>query len=204
MNGEIDRTDIETDAGTYAVVVHLDEGRSDLNPLTEFDQTGFGYAVFERGRYDYETMNTLTGPAGNAVTTWLADGYDDEDIERRFSLWRAITGDQTELVTYQADADRSTWYRCLALVDYLPDYPDWDRKASALASLKEFESWARGDVYGYVVESPSGDHVDSCWGFIGDESRGEMVQQATDSAEADAAERVSSANVVGSGIVGLI
>ena len=28
-----------------------------------------------------------------------------------------------------------------------------------------FDAWAWGDVYGYVIEGPDGEHVDSCYGF---------------------------------------
>lgn len=34
--------------------------------------------------------------------------------------------------------------------------------------IKEFDQWQRGEVYGFVVSSDDDDHMDSCWGFIGD------------------------------------
>lgn len=34
--------------------------------------------------------------------------------------------------------------------------------------VRDFEQWAEGDVYGFVVEDATGDTVDSCWGFYGD------------------------------------
>lgn len=33
--------------------------------------------------------------------------------------------------------------------------------------LGEWDKYVQGDVYGYVVEGPDGDHYDSCWGFYG-------------------------------------
>lgn len=58
------------------------------------------------------------------------------------------------------------------------------------AEVAEYDAWARGDCYGYIIETatttykvepsdnlmgsahivaiPPGEHVDSCWGFIGD------------------------------------
>lgn len=36
------------------------------------------------------------------------------------------------------------------------------------AEVKEYSSWANGEVYGYVVEDSGGETIDSCWGFIGD------------------------------------
>ena len=32
------------------------------------------------------------------------------------------------------------------------------------------DEWLRGDVYGYTIETPDGDIVDSCWGFFGYDS----------------------------------
>jgi len=39
--------------------------------------------------------------------------------------------------------------------------------------IEEYDRYLRGDVYGYVIEDEDGNHVDSCWGFIG----GEYAQQ---------------------------
>lgn len=42
-----------------------------------------------------------------------------------------------------------------------------------------FDQWLRGDVYGYVVER-DGEHVDSCWGFFGEEYVKEEANAAAD------------------------
>lgn len=34
--------------------------------------------------------------------------------------------------------------------------------------LRYYNDWASGNVWGYVVEDEDGEHIDSCWGFIGD------------------------------------
>jgi hypothetical protein len=33
--------------------------------------------------------------------------------------------------------------------------------------VKTFNQWLAGDIYGYEVKGPNGEHVDSCWGFFG-------------------------------------
>lgn len=37
------------------------------------------------------------------------------------------------------------------------------------ADVKLYDAYLRGESYGYVVENEEGEHVDSCWGFVGDE-----------------------------------
>jgi hypothetical protein len=34
--------------------------------------------------------------------------------------------------------------------------------------VETYDKYLRGDVCGYVVESPDGDEVDSCWGYFGE------------------------------------
>ncbi len=38
------------------------------------------------------------------------------------------------------------------------------------AEIAEYANYLEGQVFGYVVESPEGDEIDSCWGFIGEPS----------------------------------
>ena len=35
------------------------------------------------------------------------------------------------------------------------------------AEVETYDEFLRGDVYGFVVEDATGEHVDSCWGFYG-------------------------------------
>lgn len=35
------------------------------------------------------------------------------------------------------------------------------------AEVEEYSAYLSGDVFGYVIEDPFGDEVDSCWGYIG-------------------------------------
>ncbi|RLC88692.1 MAG: hypothetical protein DRJ03_02110 [Chloroflexi bacterium] len=37
------------------------------------------------------------------------------------------------------------------------------------SEVKEYDTYLRGDVWGYVIEDDDGEHVDSCWGFYGHE-----------------------------------
>ncbi len=37
------------------------------------------------------------------------------------------------------------------------------------AEVKTYDQYLTGDVYGYIVEDLTGEHIDSCWGFYGRE-----------------------------------
>jgi hypothetical protein len=37
------------------------------------------------------------------------------------------------------------------------------------SEVGEYSSYLSGDVYGYVIEDEGGNHLESCWGFIGRE-----------------------------------
>ena len=43
------------------------------------------------------------------------------------------------------------------------------------AGAKEIGAWMWGDVYGYVIEDENGDHVESCYGYYGDETIDEYI-----------------------------
>lgn len=37
------------------------------------------------------------------------------------------------------------------------------------SEVREYDQYLQGDVWGYTVEDGDGEHVDSCWGFYGEE-----------------------------------
>ena len=55
-----------------------------------------------------------------------------------------------------------------------------DPEALRDSLLKQYRQWANGDVWGYIIEDSSGDEIDSCWGFYGDEY---CLQAAKESAD---------------------
>lgn len=58
------------------------------------------------------------------------------------------------------------------------------------AEVEEYDQYLRGDVYGYVIEGPDGEQLDSCWGFFGfDYAKEEACEAAEVQVEA-LAERV--------------
>ena len=56
--------------------------------------------------------------------------------------------------------------------------PEWQTKVGApddslveqcRNAVKLYGYWAWGDVWGYTIETRGGEHIDSCWGFYGDD-----------------------------------
>ena len=48
--------------------------------------------------------------------------------------------------------------------------------------VETYDQYLRGDVYGYTITDPEGEHVDSCWGFIGGDYAMEQAIEALNSA----------------------
>lgn len=57
-----------------------------------------------------------------------------------------------------------------------------------VSEVKEYDDYLTGQCYGYVIEDEDGEHIDSCWGFIGDLDY--VRKEATDVAK-HAAERIN-------------
>lgn len=80
---------------------------------------------------------------------------------------------------------------------------DWAARYTE-ASIKEYDQYLRGDVYGYEVTHPNlldedGEpEVDSCWGFYGSDYCEEEAKSVAEAVSKQAAERVKASNENGS------
>lgn len=56
------------------------------------------------------------------------------------------------------------------------------KKADAYieASVKEYDQFLRGDIYGYVISDDEGNELDSCWGLYGLDYAIEQAQEAAE------------------------
>lgn len=52
------------------------------------------------------------------------------------------------------------------------------------AEVKEYDEYLRGDAVGYVVYDNNENHIDSCWGYLGDEGYKFAVKCAKESVDA--------------------
>jgi hypothetical protein len=53
------------------------------------------------------------------------------------------------------------------------------------AEVQEYSAFLEGNVYGFIVESPDGKELDSCWGFIGDPEKSGLIEQAKDAVDSE-------------------
>ena len=46
--------------------------------------------------------------------------------------------------------------------------------------VEVYDAFLKGEVYGYIIEDPDGDEIDSCWGFICPNNLDYIIQVAKD------------------------
>ena len=46
--------------------------------------------------------------------------------------------------------------------------------------IETFDSYCKGEVYGFVVEDEEGEHIDSCYGYYGDDGMKDAISDAKD------------------------
>jgi hypothetical protein len=70
-------------------------------------------------------------------------------------------------------------------------------------AVAEYRAWAEGDVFGWVLTSPNGAKVDSCWGYYGfSRERERTLSEAREAAQAHAREAIEQTNTAGAGFIG--
>ena len=184
----------------YDVVEASDDGNYRVRLVADdyieqpYDETGPLVLRIMSGWSPSSTAEVLAGDHGNgeaeAVSRALEHFGSPSDREfRKFEKWaRAFLGTRY-IDTWYSDGYRG-WYVALdsaawrAMVGQADDYV----RPDGSSYLSEWEAWATGDVYGYVVERrvvqetvtrdldgkeisrdthPAWEEVDSCWGFYG-------------------------------------
>lgn len=51
------------------------------------------------------------------------------------------------------------------------------------SEIKDFDTYIRGEVYGYMIELPDGTKEGGCWGFLGDYEESGLIDEAKAEAE---------------------
>lgn len=207
----IDTVNIDTAAGTYTLNIFTDD-----TPERPYNE---GFVLVTNGSSTYpfdRRINLVEGddPLIPQVQRVLHDSYDQYGFD-----W--VSGEA--LVRWLRMNGRKGVTLVHVPSDYAPDHqPSTDRNdriygvawapddatdpdAYVEAALREWHAWARGEIFGWQLLDPAGEHVDSCWGYydIG-RGRDECEEEAAGIAAHDAEQRVSAANLAGAGIVGII
>lgn len=65
-----------------------------------------------------------------------------------------------------------------------------------LAEIETLDDYLTGNVVGYIVEDEDGNHLDSCYGFYGDDGRKEAMAEAKSSADYHAEQRQAEQNAM--------
>lgn len=158
-------------AGQYRVRLETDQDPT--NPRT--DQDNLCHVITVPGSR-YIDVDANGGP--------LQDGWDlikdRADAVEVFTRWaRTFHGAVVEYHTPERGAN-SVWY---LMPDQFAEVPD--PKKHIGAEITEYQNWADGEVYGYIIEKSvawmptdeedcenlgertTWEHVDSCWGYVG-------------------------------------
>ncbi len=64
---------------------------------------------------------------------------------------------------------------------YRADLRETHANARLIAAVEQYSRYIEGECYGYTVTSPSGEELDSCWGFIGWDYAKEAANESADS-----------------------
>lgn len=207
---ELDSQTIDTQAGEYRVTWYADE---------------FAEAPYDHGfhfAYDgqRDVIDVATDDMASEALAYLQDQvagwnrasgvpyfkYSPAGIARYLRLKYGAKGVRIVWDGYHTSDATSTERDRIRGVAWAPDdATDPDKYTES--AVGEYRAWAEGDCFGYTVTDPSGAEIGSCWGYYGFWEGGEReytLSVAIDEANADAAERVAQANLVGAGIVGLV
>jgi len=137
------------------LTIHVDQCAHELNP-----NNGHGWKLTDfRSRTGRPSDRDRFDPAEDEeLAIMLADGL---------AHWCHTVGD-----TWRTGQPRHRHADGIVVwVAPHADCPTYDnRRPSADAFLRSYSQWANGEVYGYTLtDYRTGDDVDSCWGFIGDD-----------------------------------
>jgi hypothetical protein len=54
------------------------------------------------------------------------------------------------------------------------------------SEVEVYSEYIEGNVYGYVIDDPvTNEHIDSCWGFIGDHDKSGLMEYATNAIDCE-------------------
>lgn len=190
--------DVETEHGTYRAYIEVDEyGGEGMNPrdndgnvavLVAYDRD---YIRPLEGDLPSTILHALSEYHGRAVARWLRmfhgatvvmalrNGGRGDELHVSDLDWRDDQPGNLAGLAYDTPETR----------EWLGDNPTTEQIEQAIrAEVSEYNDWATGEVYYYVVER-DGDNLDSCGGYIGHQWAEESAVEALGAVIADEAEK---------------
>jgi hypothetical protein len=157
------QTEIDTNRKEYGgrlADYRRDKLEEYLGELKPSDYRGWGAACGY-----FEALEELWRLAGVEALDFQRNGYSQGDSVRGL------------LVALPA------WREAMGVPDRL-NGAAYDMQADLQAQADVFGAWVFGDCYGFVIESPEGESLDSCWGFVGDDfAKSGLAEAAKESAD---------------------
>lgn len=169
-------------------------------PIETIEQEGFVARLYQdeepESPKDWDQLGTLV--------TWSRDYYFDVDGQKRFgepSDFLEMAAEKGWVYLPVGMIDHSGISLYVGSSSHPMDFGGWDSgqvgfiyatpesmrligtpaeevEKVLAAEVEQWDQYVTGDVYGYVIDGPDGEHRDSCWGFYGlDYAKQEMKEQ---------------------------
>lgn len=185
-------TDVIETNGKYRVRLEIMQDSAGFNPRMDRD-INLANVITPKGQR-FIDVDKDGGPLQDGWDR-LAEKYDDSEAIKIFTIWARVFHGVKVVEDRPYDGVRSLWY---VTPEKLAETP-WPAERIIGAEAKEYREWARGEVYGWVVEKDvtrvpkdsediddediddetrSWEHKDSCWGCIGREYAESAAREA--------------------------
>ena len=219
MLDPFDKITVDTPAGVYVIALHYD---IDAEVPDYTDDGGFVYLgdgrtiAAQYGDASHDVADLLRRHNATNDALWDHEHRSAAAIGRYLRIRHGLAGVQEVVHSgdrYRAESPCTDRHHGIEGMAWAPT--DAARPEDYTRGIvATYDAWANGNVYGYIVISPDGQEVDSCWDFYADPAEpltadaphglAYPVSQARAAIEADVDQRTAQANTAGAGLVGLI
>ena len=111
----------------------------------------------------------MTMWCGNGTSAWDSQGFDSGPVGFIYMTRTAMTenfGTEPQAVKLWT---KSPLLRGKAKLEEKILTPLERAERCLRSSVESYDQFLKGEIYGFIVEDINGEHIDSCWGFYGDD-----------------------------------
>jgi len=142
----------------------------DHDPISPRDWDNIGKMVCFHKRYNFGDKHDYK--SGN-YSGWeeLEEAIrEEEDVAVLLPLYAYIHGGVTmQTAPFSCPFDSGQVGFIYATKEAAKNYTEKEVTNCLENEVKAYDQYLTGDVWGYIIEDESGEHIDSCWGFFGRE-----------------------------------